>query len=73
MAQLIVRNLDESLVTALKRRAAQREHSTEQEHREILHQALRAPRRKTLAQVLTEIPAVGTDEDFARAQSDHRR
>ncbi len=36
MAQLMVRNLEEDLVRALKRRAAKHNRSAEQEHREIL-------------------------------------
>ena len=40
MAQLTVRKLDESLVQALKRRAAAHGRSAEAEHRMILRQAL---------------------------------
>lgn len=40
MASLHVRNLDDDLVTRLKRRAALHGRSTEAEHREILRQAL---------------------------------
>ena len=72
MAQLMVRNLPDELVTALKRRAAQRNRSAEQEHREILAEALRGPRRRSLAEVLAEIPNVGEDEDFRREQIERR-
>jgi len=72
MAQLMVRNLDEALVRALKKRAAQRNHSAEQEHREILEQALLAPRRRSLAEILAAMPDVGDDDDFARRQTDRR-
>ena len=72
MAQLIVRNLPEELVVALKQRAARRNRSAEQEHREILKAALRGPRRKALAEVLASMPNVGEDEDFARLQADRR-
>ena len=67
MAQLIVRNLDEELVRALKRRAARRGRSAEAEHREILREALgrRGPRR-TLKDLILEMPDVGDDADFAR-------
>jgi plasmid stability protein len=40
MAQLVVRNLDESVKRRLKRRAAQRGHSLEQEVRDILRRAV---------------------------------
>jgi antitoxin FitA len=72
MAQLIVRNLPEELVKALKQRAAKHNRSAEQEHREILRAALHAPRRRHLAEVLASMPNVGKDEDFARIQSDRR-
>lgn len=72
MAQLIVRNLSEDLVRALKRRAAKSNRSAEQEHREILRAALAGPRRRRLADVLSAMPSVGEDRDFAREQSDQR-
>jgi plasmid stability protein len=72
MAQLIVRNLPDDLVKALKKRAAKRNHSAEQGHREILESVLRAPKRRHLADVLAAIPNVGKDRDFQREQSDKR-
>ena len=42
MAQLIVRNLEAEIVSALRRRAAAHGRSMEAEHREILRQALQA-------------------------------
>ena len=72
MAQLMVRNLSEDLVKALKRRAAKNDRSAEQEHREILKAALGGLRRRRLADVLKAMPNVGEDKDFAREQSDQR-
>jgi len=72
MAQLIVRDLPEDLVKALKLRAARNNRSAEQEHREILHAALRGPRRRHLAEVLADIPNVGESRDFERHQTDRR-
>ena len=72
MAQLMVRNLADDLVKALKQRAAKHNRSAEQEHREILRAALKGPRRKPLAEVLAAMPNVGEDEDFRRDQSDRR-
>ena len=73
MAQLIVRNLDEDIVARLRRRAAEHGRSTEAEHREILREALVAPRRRrSLKEHLLSIPAVGRDSDFARSK-DHPR
>tara|TARA_R110002049_G_scaffold287954_1_gene470233 strand:+ start:315 stop:566 length:252 start_codon:yes stop_codon:yes gene_type:complete len=45
MAQLLVRNLDETLVRKLKRRAAEHGVSAEEEHRRILNEVLRRPVR----------------------------
>ncbi len=73
MAQLMVRNLPDELVIALKQRAAKRNRSAEQEHREILKAALQGTRRKSLAEVLAKMPDVGEDVDFAREQIDPRR
>jgi antitoxin FitA len=72
MAQLLVRNLPDDLVKALKQRAAKHNRSAEQEHREILQSALRGPRRRPLAALLAAMPNVGNDEDFEREQSDRR-
>lgn len=72
MGQLMVRNVDEAVVRELKRRAARRNHSAEQEHREILEQALLHPRRRSLAEVLATMPEVGEDADFERRQVDRR-
>ena len=72
MAQLIVRDLPAELVLALKQRAAKRNRSAEQEHREILKAALRRTKRQTLAAVLAAIPNVGEDDDFSREQNDRR-
>lgn len=66
MANLIVRNLDEAIVQALKERAARHKRSAEAEHRAILEQVLLRPRRKSFAQVLASMPDVGRDEDFER-------
>ena len=72
MAQLVVRNLDDALVQALKQRAAARNRSAEEEHRRILHMALRSPRRRSFAEVLAAMPNVGEDDDFAREQHDEQ-
>jgi len=49
-----------------------RHRSTEEEHRQILQAALRGPKRRSLADVLTTMPNVGEDADFAREQDDGR-
>jgi plasmid stability protein len=66
MSQLIVRNIAEELVQALKQRAARHGRSAEAEHREILRQALaeEVP-RPSFKEVLASMPDVGDDDDFA--------
>lgn len=66
MANLIVRNVDDSIVEALKARAGKRGTSAEAEHRRILAQALGKPRKRTFANVLARMPKVGKDSDFKR-------
>jgi antitoxin FitA len=68
MANLIVRNIDETIVKALKKRAGQHGVSAEAEHRRILEQTLLQPQRKSFADVLSQIPNVGNDSDFERVQ-----
>lgn len=73
MANLVVRNLDRSIVQALKKRAVRRGRSAEAEHRSILELALARTRRKTFAQVLAAMPNVGRDADFARKEDRRAR
>ncbi len=68
MATLLVRGLDETLVSALRKRAARNGRSAEAEHREILASALQRTRKRTFAQVLASMPNVGEDKDFARVE-----
>ena len=68
MAQLLVRDVDDAIVKALRERAARHGRSAEAEHREILAKALRRTRRRSFAEVLAAVPNVGNDEDFARLE-----
>jgi len=73
MAQLIVRQLDEEIVSRLRRRAAEHRRSTEAEHREILRDALLTRgRHRSIKQYLLEMPRVGRDTDFVRVQDKGR-
>ncbi len=67
MAQLLVRNIESEVVRELKVRAAQHGRSAEEEHRQILRQALKqtGPPR-SIKELLLEIPDVGEDRDFER-------
>ena len=73
MAQLIVRNIDQTLVDLLKRRAAERGRSAEAEHREILRAALQPQRTGNLKDHLLAMPEVGDDADFAIKRPRARR
>jgi antitoxin FitA len=70
MANLIVRNIDEAIVKALKMRASKHGVSAEAEHRKILAQVLLKPQKKSFSEVLSLIPNVGSDSDFERVQDD---
>jgi len=77
MGQLLVRELEQSIIDALKSRAAEHGRSAEAEHRAILEQALLQPNRRSFIDVLMDIPDVGNDSDFIRVQdqdaADERR
>ena len=73
MANLLVRNVEDEVVQALKARSGQHGISAEEEHRRILRSALLMPRKKSLAEVLLTIPNVGEDEDFSRVQNGESR
>ena len=70
MANLIVRNVDDSIIRALKAQAGRHGISAEAEHRRILEQVFMRPKRKSFAEVLREMPDVGRDRDFERIEDD---
>ncbi len=67
MAQLIVRDIEDDIVRELKLRAAKNGRSAEEEHRQILRQALH-PAKDALSfkELLEQMPDVGDDSDFER-------
>ena len=71
MANLVVRNLDKSIVDALKQRAARHGRSAEAEHRALLETLLLHPQKKTFAQVLAAMPNIGRDSDFERVDDSY--
>ena len=68
MANLVVRNLDQRIVDALKQRAAQHGRSAEAEHRAVLEGLLLRPKGKSFAEAMAAMPDVGRDEDFDRVE-----
>ncbi len=76
MAQLVVRKIEESVVARLRRRAARRGVSLEEEHRRILRAAVLPADGKeamTLKEYLMEMPREGDNEFFARPPAKPRR
>lgn len=76
MAQLIVRSIEEKVVTELRQRAARRGVSMEEEHRRILREAL-GPRgrgaRHSFKDHLAKMPDVGDDALLERPPARMRR
>lgn len=68
MANLVVRNIGDDVVKALKARAGLQGISAEAEHRKILEKALLHPKKRSFIEALKAIPAVGEDADFERKQ-----
>lgn len=69
MAQLLVRNLAEEIVQALRRRAAKHGNSVEEEHRELLRSVLLADKeRKPDFKALIAAVPQGEDALFERAR-----
>jgi plasmid stability protein len=66
MAQLIVRNIDEKVVKAL--RAASNGHSAEAEHRLLLEQALLGRPRPDFKDYLRAMPRVSTQRSRSRVR-----
>jgi antitoxin FitA len=76
MAQLIVRSIEEKVVSELKQRAARHGVSMEEEHRRILREALsRRGRgdRRSFKDHLARMPDVGSDTLFERLPGRMRR
>ncbi len=66
MPSLVVRNIDNEIVQALKARAGEHGISAEAEHRQILRSSLLKPKRRSFSEALLSIPDVGLDADFNR-------
>ncbi len=66
MGQLIVRNLADELIQALRRRAARHGRSAEAEHREILRETLAFEvTRRSFKSFLARMPDANDDANFA--------
>jgi plasmid stability protein len=71
--QLVVRNIEEEVVLALKMTAARHGRSAEAEDREILRRALLpAKDHRSIKDLLLSMPDVGDDADFERVPDNGR-
>lgn len=68
MGNLVVRNVDDNVIRALKSQAGASGISAEALHRKILEQALLLPAKRSLSEALMTIPPVGEEADFTRIQ-----
>lgn len=69
MGELIVTNVDDEIVQELEYRAERNGHTTEEELRQILRDALVVRRSaSSLKELLGAMPDVGDDLDFERIQ-----
>lgn len=59
MGQIIVRNLDEDVITRLKRRASERNVSLERHVREVLADAAKPTRAEAIAKIATLRDSIG--------------
>ena len=75
MAQLIVRQIEESVVRKLKQKAARDGVSMEEEHRRILRSSLlkKTQPKMNFKEFLLTMPNVGEDTDFVRSRSMPRK
>jgi antitoxin FitA len=73
MAQLLVRDLEDAVVQALKRKAAEEGTSVEEAHRRILRGALLSKKpKKGFKEFLLEMPKGGDDHSFDRHRNQPR-
>ena len=73
MAQLIVRQFDDSLVKTLKMRAQEHHVSMEEEHRQIWRDALKPKGKKaSFKKALQAMPDFGSDAIFERIPQSSR-
>ena len=74
MAQLLVRDLEEEVVQALRQKAAEEGTSVEEAHRRLLRSALLSKKNtKTFKEALLEMPDDGDDSVFERVRRKPRK
>ena len=74
MSQLIVRNLEQEVVRALRQKAAEEGTSVEEAHRRLLRSVLLSKKKtKTFKEALLEMPDDGDDSVFERVRRKPRK
>jgi plasmid stability protein len=76
MSQLVVRNLEESVKTRLRRRASRRGHSMEEEVREILRNAVRVEESAPAplgSRIRDRFARIGLEDDIAEFRGEKAR
>lgn len=76
MAQILIRQLEDDVKAKLQRRARQHGHSTEEEVRDILRNAVRdegQPPTKLGSRIAARFANVGLDEDIAELRGQPAR
>lgn len=74
MAQLLVRDLEEEVVQALRQRAAEEGTSVEEAHRRLLRSVLLSKKiTKTFKEALLEMPDEGDNSIFERVKRKARK
>lgn len=76
MAQLVVRNLEETVKTQLRRRASRHGHSMEEEVRDILRNAVKSGGRQAVAlgsRLRSRFAACGLDKDIEELRGESAR
>ena len=74
MAQLLVRDLEDAVVHALRQKAAEEGTSVEEAHRRILRLALLSKKpKKGFKEFLLEMPECGDDHVFDRHRNQPRK
>ncbi|MDA1013540.1 MAG: DNA-binding protein [Planctomycetota bacterium] len=76
MTELILREVEPSIIAKLQERAERHDRSVDEEHREILRETLlvdsEAAPTMTFEAYLRTMPAVGTDADVSRIEGSIR-
>lgn len=76
MAELVLRQVEPGIIEKLKERADKHRRSVQDEHREILREALsvgdQGASTMTFEEYLRKMPDVGTDADFSRIEGSFR-